>query len=205
MKKTLIIIVIIGMFGWSVYDLAFQADPISNSDIKKEMEQEEPDSSNDKVKNTSGDKENNKISEASVGLNIGDMAPDFKLQTLKGENVKLSDYRGKRVMVNFWATWCPPCRAEMPDMERFYQNKDVVILAVNLTQTEGNLQEVKDFVNKYRLSFPVLLDNESKVAMNYEIRPIPTSFMIDSNGIIQHKALGALNYERMVQEFKKMK
>ncbi|WP_163530770.1 TlpA disulfide reductase family protein [Halobacillus ihumii] len=198
MKKTLIIIVMIGMFGWAVYDLAFQADSISNPNTNEEMVQEEPDSSNDKVNNTSG-------TEASVGLNIGDIAPDFKLQTLKGENVKLSDYRGKRVMVNFWATWCPPCRAEMPDMEKFYQNKDVVILAVNLTQTEGNLQEVKDFVNEYRLSFPVLLDNESKVAMNYEIRPIPTSFMIDSNGIIQHKALGALNYERMVQEFKKMK
>ncbi|UOQ94728.1 redoxin domain-containing protein [Halobacillus shinanisalinarum] len=205
MKKAMIIIVIVGMFGWAVYDLAFQANHTSSPDMNKGIEQGERGSDSDKVNDTSNDKENKTTSEAAVGLNIGDIAPDFQLQTLEGENVKLSDYRGQRVMVNFWATWCPPCRAEMPDMEKFYQNKDVVVLAVNLTQTESNLQQVKDFVNEFTLTFPILLDKESKVATNYEIRPIPSSFMIDSNGIIQYKALGALNYERMIQEFEKMK
>ncbi len=61
------------------------------------------------------------------GLEIGDRAPDFKLNTLEGETLQLSDFRGERVMINFWATWCPPCRQEMPDMERFYQEHNPVI------------------------------------------------------------------------------
>ncbi|GAA0489927.1 hypothetical protein GCM10008986_14790 [Salinibacillus aidingensis] len=92
----------------------------------------------------------------------------------------------------------------MPDMEKFYQNKDVKILAVNLTQTESGIQDVRDFVKEFDLSFPILLDQESNVANTYQIQPIPTSYMIDSEGVISFKTLGALNYDLMVQEFEKM-
>ncbi|WP_343033610.1 TlpA disulfide reductase family protein [Virgibacillus ihumii] len=68
--------------------------------------------------------------------------PGFQLETLEGEKVKLSDFRGNPVMLNFWATWCPPCRAEIPDMEKLHQNKDITILAVNLTKSEANIQNV---------------------------------------------------------------
>lgn len=107
-------------------------------------------------------------------------------------------------MVNFWATWCPPCRAEMPDMQKFYDNKDVAILAVNLTGAESGTKVVQEFVDEFGLTFPILLDKEMVVASQCQIQPIPTTFMIDSKGRIQNKSFGAQNYELMVREFEKM-
>lgn len=204
MKKAIIIVVLIGMVGWAVYDLTFQANDSAAPD-NEVSEQEESSFVSSQGNEIAVNETSETATQATVGLKVGDMAPDFQLQTLAGETAKLSDYLGQRVMVNFWATWCPPCRAEMPDMEKFHQAKDVVILAVNLTETEPNAQQVQNFVNEFNLTFPILLDEEIEVATSYGIRPIPTSFMIDSNGIIQYKALGALNYELMVQEFEKMK
>lgn len=200
MKKIIIIAVLFGMLGWAVYDLVFQTNDTLNTNSKEKVEQ-----ANGKENNSSAVEKSEAANDTNIGVNVGDVAPDFQLQTLEGEDVKLSDYRGKRVMLNFWATWCPPCRAEMPDMVKFYKEKDIEILAINLTKAESGIQEVKDFVNEFGVTFPVLLDEELKVATQYQIRPIPTSYMIDSDGIIQYKALGALNYEMMVQEFEKMK
>lgn len=76
-------------------------------------------------------------------------------------------------MINFWATWCPPCRAEMPDMEKFHQEKNIVILAVNLTDTENDLEDIKDFSDEYKLTFPILMDTNLEVANLYMIQPIP--------------------------------
>ncbi|PAV28690.1 alkyl hydroperoxide reductase [Virgibacillus profundi] len=204
MKKTIIIVIVVGMLGWAVYDLILQSNNSAAPD-NEVSEQEESSFVSSQGNETVVNEKSETATQAAVGLNVGDMAPDFQLQTLAGETTKLSDYLGQRVMVNFWATWCPPCRAEMPDMEKFHQAKDVVILAVNLTETEPNTQQVQNFVNEFNLTFPILLDEEIEVATSYGIRPIPTSFMIDSNGIIQYKALGALNYDLMVQEFEKMK
>jgi peroxiredoxin len=206
-KKAILIIVLIGMLSWAVYDLIVQKEKhvllpdTSGEDTREEVKKEEE---SNVVINQEDELTDETSEKSTVGLDIGDAAPDFQLQLLTGEQVKLSDYLGKRVMVNFWATWCPPCQAEMPDMEKFYQSKDVVILAVNLTQTEPNTQQVQDFVNDFKLTFPILLDKKIKVATTYQIRPIPTSFMIDSNGIIQHKAFGPMTYDQMVQEFEKM-
>ncbi|GGB40159.1 thiol:disulfide interchange protein tlpA [Lentibacillus populi] len=204
MKKAIIIIVLIGMIGWAVYDFVNQSDDTSIQDENEEIKQEAS-SDSDKDNKAAADKKSETTNAVTVGLEVGNAAPDFQLKTLSGKNVKLSDYRGQRVMVNFWATWCPPCRAEMPDLEKFHQNKDVVILAVNLTQTEQGMQEVQNFVDEFNLTFPILLDENIEVANTYAIRPIPTSFMVDSNGIIQYKAFGALHYEMMVEEFEKMK
>ncbi|MGM8213184.1 redoxin domain-containing protein [Virgibacillus sp. W0430] len=143
--------------------------------------------------------------EAEVGLEKGNLAPDFELKTLEGETVKLSDFRGERVMLNFWATWCPPCRAEMPDMQKFHEKTDVVILAVDLLETESSKSNVPAFVEEFGVTFRVLLDEDSSVANRYRIQPIPTTFMIDSEGKIQNVSFGALNYELMVQEYEKMK
>ncbi len=191
------------MLGWAVYDFVKQPNDTSNSSKNEEIETTNSDNKVDS--DVAAGEESDKADEITVGLEIGNAAPDFQLQTLDGSTVKLSDYRGKRVMVNFWATWCPPCRAEMPDLEKFHQNNDVIILAVNLTQTEQSMQEIKDFVHEFELTFPILLDKNIEVANRYAIRPIPTSFMIDSNGIIRNKAFGALHYEMMVQELEQMK
>jgi len=140
-----------------------------------------------------------------VGTSVGDMAPDIELTTLNGETVKLSDYRGSKVFVNFWATWCPPCRAEMPDIQKFDNDEDVQILAVNLTSTEKSVDDVQKFVDELGLTFPILKDEKGKVEQMYKVNAYPTSYLIDSDGVIRKVALGAMNYEMMVQEFEKIK
>lgn len=139
------------------------------------------------------------LKEVKTGIEIGNMAPNFKLNTLDGHSVQLSDYYGKPVMINFWATWCPPCRAEMPDMKRFHQDREVVILAINLTQSESSLKKVRQFVAEYQLNFPILLDENKQVGSAYKVIPIPTTYMVDSRGIVQYKSFGPINYEKMIQ------
>ena len=139
-----------------------------------------------------------------IGTEVGQKAPDFKLITSDGETVQLSDFKGKRVLLNFWASWCPPCREEMPDLERFYQDKDAVVLAVNLTNMEMNKKTVNEFIETYGLTFPVLMDEEGQVSRLYRISPIPTTYMIDTKGIIGQRVYGPLNYEQMITEYEKM-
>ncbi|UOQ87189.1 TlpA disulfide reductase family protein [Gracilibacillus salinarum] len=149
-------------------------------------------------------KQDSSAEEKDVGLQIGNLAPDFELQTLAGETVRLSDFRGEPVLLNFWATWCGPCRSEMPDMQRFHEDTGAAVLAINLTDTETNTQNVPDFQKEYALTFPILLDEDGKVSKRYEIRPIPTTYIIDSDGIIQFFVFGPLNYEQMKLEFDKL-
>ncbi|MFF2481246.1 TlpA disulfide reductase family protein [Paenibacillus sp. NPDC058071] len=143
-----------------------------------------------------------------IGLAQGNVAPDFELKTLDGEVVKLSDFRGKRVIVNMWATWCPPCRAEMPDMQKFYDTyKDdrVAVLAVNMTESEKSVGQVPSFLDEYGITFPVILDEKSEVANLYQVRSLPTSYMIDSDGVIQQKIIGPMNNEMMTKMVLKMR
>lgn len=142
--------------------------------------------------------------EANTGLLPGDAAPDFELETLQGETMKLSDLRGKKVMLNFWATWCPPCTEEMPDMQRLFDGTDLTIVAVNLTDTEMGKKQVSRFSEKHGLTFPILLDSSGEVSTLYRVGPIPTSYMIDSKGIIRFKGFGAMTYEQMLEQYEKM-
>lgn len=210
MKKAILIVVVVGMLGWAVYDFVISSSDKEELTVTDEDEEEEEVSGNQitsppqEEEVVEAEEEETTVDSDVEGLDKGQMAPDFELTTLEGETVKLSDFRGKRVMLNFWATWCPPCRAEMPDMQRFHEDKDVVILAVNLRETETNTEKVQDFLDERDLTFQVLLDDKTTVANLYQIQPIPSSFMIDSEGRIQNKAFGALNYDLMVQEFEKM-
>ncbi|MQR94953.1 redoxin domain-containing protein [Fictibacillus phosphorivorans] len=152
-----------------------------------------------------GQKTNKEALEAaSYGIKKGDRAPNFELKTIEGETVKLSDLKGKVVFVNLWATWCPPCRAEMPEMVRFYRDhssKKVEILAVNLTDSDSE-KEVKKFAQAYKLNFPVLLDPDGKVGNTYKTVTIPTTFIINKKGIIEQKHIGPMSYD-MMEEFYK--
>ena len=126
---------------------------------------------------------------------VGKEAPDFTLPTLKGDSVRFSDYRGKVVFLNFWATWCPPCREEMPSMESLYQRlkgREFEMLAISLDQ-EGE-KVVGPFVAKYGLSFPVLLDTDKKVSQLYRLSGIPETFIIDKNGFIALKIIGGQDW-----------
>ncbi|KON88616.1 alkyl hydroperoxide reductase [Sporosarcina globispora] len=137
-----------------------------------------------------------------TGLGIGLKAPDFELNNLQGETIKLSDFKGKKVMLNFWATWCPPCKAEMPDIQKFYTQKgdEVAILAVNIDPQS----DVAGFAEEMRVNFPILLDVDEKASNAYQILTIPTTYFIDEEGIIRNKYLSAMSMEIMNQYMDEM-
>ncbi|MGG3560752.1 redoxin domain-containing protein [Neobacillus rhizosphaerae] len=137
------------------------------------------------------------------GLSIGAKAPDFELKTLTGDTVKLSNLKGKKVMLNFWATWCPPCKAEMPEMEQFSKQTgdDVVILAVNIDPQ----LDVQGFVNENKITFPVLLDAEDQVNEAYQVLSIPTTYFINSKGVIKNKFTGSMTLDVMKDFTEKLK
>jgi peroxiredoxin len=111
-------------------------------------------------------------------------APDFALETLNGETLRLADYEGQVVLVNFWASWCPPCKEEMPALEAYYQaykDEGLMVLGVNVKDSEESLEA---FLEEYDVSFPVILDHDAKVAGKYNITGLPTSFFVDREGQI---------------------
>ncbi len=126
------------------------------------------------------------------GLEEGMLAPDFTLHDLSGNEVRLSQCRGKGVILNFWSTWCKPCRAELPLIESFYQTNgnEVEVLSVSINRERDNT--VKDFAQAIGLSFPVLLDYQKKVARQYKIFAVPTSFILDKRGVIVKKVFGEI-------------
>lgn len=137
-----------------------------------------------------------------IGIQEGNLAPDFTLYSLEGKEVSLSDSKGKVTFINFWTTWCPPCKEEMPDMQEFYEEDakkfDAEILAVNLTTNESSSQVVKDFASKNNLTFPILMDTEGQQMETFATITIPTTYVIDKNGIIMKKVIGPMSKEMMI-------
>ena len=124
-------------------------------------------------------------------LGKGVPALNFTFPGLDGKKVSLADYKGKVVLLNIWATWCAPCVAEMPSMEKLYQelkNEDFEILAVSVD--EAGAETVKPFIEKHKLGFPVLLDTKGDIKTLYQATGIPESFIIDKDGIIIEKIIG---------------
>ena len=122
----------------------------------------------------------------------GFLAPEIALETSSGELIRLSDFRGKPVLVNFWASWCPPCRSEMPAIQRVYtdrKDEDFVVLAVNATN-QDNLAAALSFVEQNELTFPILLDQGGEASRAYQLRSLPTSFFIDPEGMIREVVIG---------------
>jgi len=127
------------------------------------------------------------------------VAPEFVLQTPEGRTVKLSDYRGQVVLLNTWATWCPPCRTEMPDLETYYRDHQAdgfVVLAVN---NQESATTVNAFLAEQDFTFPVLLDPDGLVTERYRVMGLPTSFVIDREGTVRSVWTGQLSPERLKQ------
>lgn len=140
------------------------------------------------------------------GLKPGLRAPDFTLLNQKGQEVRLSDYRGQTVFLNFWASWCPPCKVEMPYMQDFYtnhQSEEVMILAVNMTHLEKSGSDVDSFIVKNGLTFPVLYDRNGDSTHRYEVVAYPTTYVISPDGTISERFQGAIDEDLMVRAFRK--
>ena len=131
----------------------------------------------------------------------GFAAPDFTLKTPGGEEYTLSELKGNAVLVNLWATWCPPCRAEMPTIEKIYQeykDQGLVVLAVDMTY-QDDPANVAPFVQKYGLTFPILLEETGNVGALYQLRSLPSSYFINRAGIIQEVVIGGPMSEALLR------
>jgi peroxiredoxin len=130
-----------------------------------------------------------------VPMEAGRPAPDFTLPGIDGKNASLSDYRGKVVLVNIWASWCPSCVDEMPSMEKLYQklkSENFEILAVSIDSL--GVKVVAPFMKKHRLTFPVLIDSAGTIGVAYRTTGVPESFIIDKDGVLVRKIIGPLDW-----------
>ncbi|MBN2077115.1 MAG: redoxin domain-containing protein [Dehalococcoidales bacterium] len=136
-------------------------------------------------------------------LSIGSKAPDFELYDLDEGVHKLSDYKGAPVLLNFWATWCGPCRNEMPHLEEVYEewkDDDLTFFAVNIGESST---DVVSFLDYFGFTMPVLLDSAKTVSRRYGVSGIPTTYFIDEDGIIQNKVVGAFPDRESVEDYVK--
>ena len=125
-------------------------------------------------------------------LTVGKVAPDFTLPDLNEKDIRLSDFRGKVVFLNFWATWCKPCREEMPSMEILYKNfeKDgLVILAISIDRVTTK-KDIPPFVKALNLTFPILIDSWGQTDKRYKLMGVPETYIIDRQGILREKVIG---------------
>ncbi|WLV24050.1 TlpA disulfide reductase family protein [Aciduricibacillus chroicocephali] len=200
MKKWLFLGILGLMLGYTIYTTM-----VKNKEADEVEEAETVGKTNVDLKNEVKEEETKKGDPNEVGLNIGNIAPDFELKVHGGGTKKLSDFRGEPAMLNFWGTWCPPCQAEMPDMEKFYKDTKMPIVSVNLTRNESSKNNVPKFIKDYGLTFPILLDEKLEVSELYMVRVIPTTYFLDKEGRIQAKRLGPMNYEYMKDQYEQLK
>ncbi len=135
------------------------------------------------------------------GLRSGNTAYDFQLEDMDGNTVQLSDFRGQKVFLNFWASWCPPCRVEMPHLQNFYEeNEDVVVLGVNVVSSESNPANASAFIDELELTFPNLYGVEDVVNL-YMVESLPTSYFIGTDGTVYERVVGPVTEDILQARF----
>lgn len=196
MSKKIFAIVLVGVLAGILF-----ANMIQDASVKKKEAELQASFLNKAVESASDDAK--MVQANQIGLSKGDTAFDFTLKDLEGNDVKLSDFQGKKVFLNFWATWCPPCKAEMPHMQKFYETKanemNVEILAVNLTKEDKGIEKVKKFAEDYKITFPILLDEKGHIGNKYRSFAIPTTYVLNTKGEIEQKIVGPMNEEMMMR------
>jgi peroxiredoxin len=136
--------------------------------------------------------ENRDLSIQEPAPQVGFQSPPFNLMTIDGTHFNLSEINDAPLIINFWASWCPPCRAEMEDFQKAYQEfaqEDLVIAAINATN-QDSLQDVNNFVQTYQLTFPILLDTDGSVLLAYNVHALPTTYFVDRHGKITNVFVG---------------
>jgi cytochrome c biogenesis protein CcmG, thiol:disulfide interchange protein DsbE len=131
-------------------------------------------------------------------LVVGMTAPDFSLPDLLGKTQRLTDYRGKVVLLNFWATWCKPCKEEMPSMQVLWdnlKNRDFMMLAVSMDRVTTT-KDIPSFVETLKLSFPILTDSWGQTDKRYKLMGVPETYIIDQNGVLREKVIGPRDWTR---------
>ena len=188
MKKNLvwilIIILVIGGIFYAIANKGEKQDLNADNDILEEDknneyngEVEEPDHTHE------------------YEIEVGKVLPDFTLKNLDGKDISLSDYKDKIVLINFWATWCGFCDAEMPDLQRLHEeNDDLVVLAVNVLEEKD---VVEKYVEKGGYDFEVVLDAEGRVSHDYFVSGLPASYFTNKDGIFLGRVPGMLTYDQM--------
>ncbi|QKY71608.1 TlpA family protein disulfide reductase [Lentibacillus sp. CBA3610] len=142
-----------------------------------------------------------------TGIEEGKVAPDFEVETLSGDTFRLSDLRGRKVIMNFWASWCGPCKEEMPEMQAFYEDygDQVEVVAVNLTGNDSSIEDVREYIDQNGYTYPVPLDKDSEIQDQYSIYNIPTTYFIGTDGKVQEPPkLGPMDYDYMVDMMEKL-
>lgn len=132
-----------------------------------------------------------------IGLKPGQIPPKLDLETLAGDAFSDATIKGKKVAINFWASWCDPCHMEMPDVVRFAEENqdDFIVVSINVAET---LKEVEPFVKQYGIDFPVLLDTTGELSEQYQVLGLPTTFFLHSDGTIASKHVGVLTWAQLV-------
>jgi peroxiredoxin len=137
----------------------------------------------------------------------GDTAPAFTLKTLDGTPASLTDYAGHPVLINFWASWCKPCRGEMPLIIAAYQahqQAGLAVLAIDLTDQEGSTKDIRKFQTEFQMPFPVLLDEKGKARKLYALRGVPTSVFVGADGVVRGVNPGPISEAALQQQLSKI-
>ncbi len=132
----------------------------------------------------------------SIAPSVGSTAPDFELESLSGERICLSQLKGTPVLINFWVTWCAPCKIEMPTIQSRYEESqpDLIVLAVNFDETK---EEVQPYIQELGLTFKVLLDHGGEVQRLYRIRGCPSTYLVDRDGLVQVEHIGLMTRSQL--------
>jgi len=141
---------------------------------------------------------------AAQALTVGTPAPDFSLPRLDGGQIRLSDLHGRPVLVNFWASWCAPCRSEMPALDRIareYEASGLVVVGVNQLEDP---QTVEQFVQEFGLSFPIALDRDGTASRDWRVYGIPQTYLVGPDGVIRKAWGGPLTYESVVRALEEL-
>jgi len=145
-----------------------------------------------------------RVSDLDGAADVGRPAPEFSADSVRGGPVRLADFRNQVVLLNFWATWCVPCRSEMPEIENTYRanhERGFEVLAVNVQEGEAQIQP---FLSELNLAFTALLDRDAGVARLYRARALPSSFLIDRQGVVQYVRVGPLTQDGLTTELKRL-